>query len=51
MIFKKNEYSYKVLNPPEHSNIWGSQLIGISGGTLAKNIILGPEILIAGDII
>ena len=73
-----NEYSYTVLNPPEHSNIWESQLIEISGGTLAKNIILGniyrktvndyyifreftgalkyfenlgPEIIIAGDII
>ena len=41
MIYLKNEYSYKVMNLPEHSNIWESQLIEISGGTLAKNIILG----------
>ena len=40
MIYLKNEYSYKVLNLPEHSNIRESQLIEISG-TLAKNIILG----------
>ena len=41
MINLKNEYSYKVPNPPEHSNIWESQLGEISGGTSAKNIILG----------
>ena len=41
MIYLKNEYSYKVMNLPENSNIWESQLIEISGGTLAKNIILG----------
>ena len=32
------DYSYKVLNFPEHSNIWESQSIEISGGTLAKKI-------------
>ena len=41
MIYLKDDYSYKVLNFPEHSNIWESQLIEISGGTLAKKIILG----------
>ena len=41
MIYLKYDYSYKVLNFPEHSNIWESQLIEISEGTLAKQIILG----------
>ena len=43
MIYLKDEYSYKVLNFLEHSSIWESQLIEISGGTLAKKIILGNE--------
>ena len=37
MVFFKDDYSYKVLNFSEHSNIYG-QLIEISGGTLAKKI-------------